>query len=347
VLVVTAADVALFAGLIVAVFAFLWVDLHFFARGREANFREAVIWSIGWLAVSLLAIIPVLLLEGSEDAVLYTTVYLIERTLSLDNLFVFLILFAYFGVPYERRPRLLYWGIVAALVLRGIFILAGSALIEQFHFVIYPLGAALIVLAYRVFQGVQENVDPDRNFMVRLVRRFYPVTGEFHGRHWFVKRDGRRYATPLFLCLAAIVFADLAFAIDSIPAAFAITRDPLIIWMGNVFALLGLRALFVLVESLIARFRYLDETIAIVLGLVGVKLLIEDIVEIGPLASFAVIAVAFTVGILASVIADRRDPDVERLREERVESVKQEVGADGSEPAAPADLEERARAQRS
>ena len=341
---VTAADVALFAGLIVAVFAFLWVDLHFFARGREANFREAVIWSIGWLAVSLLAIIPVLLLEGSEDAVLYTTVYLIERTLSLDNLFVFLILFAYFGVPYERRPRLLYWGIVAALVLRGIFILAGSALIEQFHFVIYPLGAALIVLAYRVFQGVQENVDPDRNFMVRLVRRFYPVTGEFHGRHWFVKRDGRRYATPLFLCLAAIVFADLAFAIDSIPAAFAITRDPLIIWMGNVFALLGLRALFVLVESLIARFRYLDETIAIVLGLVGVKLLIEDVVEIGPLASFAVIAVAFTVGILASVIADRRDPDVERLREERVESVKQEVGPDGSEPAA--DLEESARAQR-
>jgi tellurite resistance protein TerC len=346
VLVVTAADVALFAGLIVALFAFLWVDLHFFARGREANFREAVIWSIGWLAVSLLAIIPVLLLEGSDDAVLYTTVYLIERTLSLDNLFVFLLLFAYFGVPYERRPRLLYWGIVAALVLRGIFILAGSALIEQFHFVIYPLGAALIVLAYRVFQGVQENVDPDRNFMVRLVRRFYPVTGEFHGRHWFVKRDGRRYATPLFLCLAAIVFADLAFAIDSIPAAFAITRDPLIIWMGNVFALLGLRALFVLVESLIARFRYLDETIAIVLGLVGVKLLIEDVVEIGPLASFAVIAVAFTVGILASVIADRRDPDAERLRDERVESVKQEVGPDGSEPAAPADLEERARAQR-
>ena len=340
---VTAADVALFAGLIVALLVFLWVDLHFFARGREANFREAVIWSIGWLAVSLLAIIPVLLLEGGEDAVLYTTVYLIERTLSLDNLFVFLILFAYFGVPYERRPRLLYWGIVAALVLRGLFILAGSALIEQFHFVIYPLGAALIVLAYRVFQGVQENVDPDRNFMVRLVRRFYPVTGEFHGRHWFVKRDGRRYATPLFLCLAAIVFADLAFAIDSIPAAFAITRDPLIIWMGNVFALLGLRALFVLVESLIARFRYLDETIAIVLGLVGVKLLIEDVVEIGPVASFAVIAVAFTVGILASVIADRRDPDAERLREERVESVKQEVGPDGSEPAAPAELEQRAR----
>src|ERR671925_613272 len=255
--------------------------------------------------------------------------------LSLDNLFVFLLLFAYFGVPYERRPRLLFWGIVAALALRGLFILGGSALIEQFHFVIYPLGAALILLAYRVFRGVQENVDPDRNFMVRLVRRFYPVTGEFHGGHWFVRRDHRRYPTPLFLCLAAIVFADLAFAIDSIPAAFAITRDPLIIWMGNVFALLGLRALFVLVESLIARFRYLDETIAVVLGLVGVKLLIEDAVKIGPVASLAVIAVLFMGGIIASIIADRHDPDSERLREERVESVRQGTGFDDSGPPAP------------
>ena len=162
-----------------------------------------------------------------------------------------------------------------------------------------------------------ENVDPDKNLMVRLVRRVYPVTGEFHEGHWFVKKDGRRYVTPLFLCLAAIVFADIAFAIDSIPAAFAITRDPLLIWMGNVFALLGLRALFVLVESLIARFRYLDETIAIVLGLVGVKLLIEDLVKVGPVESLAVIAVAFTIGILLSMRADRHDPDAEAKREER------------------------------
>jgi tellurite resistance protein TerC len=337
----TAADITLLAGLIVALFFFLWLDIHFFARGREPSFREAVIWSLGWLALSLLAIIPVLLLEGSEDAVLYTTVYLIERSLSLDNLFVFLLLFAYFGIPYERRPRLLFWGIVAALAMRGLFILGGSALIEQFHFVIYPLGAALIVLAYRVFRGVEENVDPDRNFLVRLVRRFYPVTGEFHGGHWFVQREGRRFATPLFLCLAAIVFADLAFAIDSIPAAFAITRDPLIIWMGNVFALLGLRALFVLVESLIARFRYLDETIAIVLGLVGVKLLIEDVVKVGPIASLAVIAVAFTIGIVASVLADRRDPDSELRREERVDSLQQ--GAERKdEPVASANPEPRA-----
>jgi tellurite resistance protein TerC len=253
----------------------------------------------------------------------YTTVYLIERSLSLDNLFVFLLLFAYFGVPYERRPRLLFWGIVAALALRGAFIYAGTELIERFHVVIYLLGATLLVLAYRIFRGVAENVDPDRNLMVRLVRRIYPVTGEFHGGRWFVKVGGRQHATPLFLCLAAVVFADIAFAIDSIPAAFAITRDPLLIWMGNVFALLGMRALFVLVESLVARFRYLDETIAIVLGLVGVKLLIEDFVEIGPVLSLAVVATAFTIGIVLSVIADRRDPQADEKRAERLREMKE------------------------
>jgi tellurite resistance protein TerC len=318
---VTGADAALFGGLIVALFFFLWLDLHFFARGREADFKEAVIWSIGWLLLSLLAAIPVWLLEGGEDAVLYTTVYLIERSLSLDNLFVFLLLFAYFGVPYQYRARLLFWGIVAALALRGVFIYAGAELIEQFHFVLYVLGAALIVLAYRIWRGVAENVDPDSNLMVRAVRRFYPVTGEFHGGHWFAKIDGRRHATPIFLCLAAIVFADIAFAIDSIPAAFAITTDPLLIWMGNVFALLGLRALFVLVESLIARFRYLDETIAVVLGLVGVKLLIEDLVHIGPVVSLLIVLVAFTIGIVASIMGDRRDPDSEQHRRERADAV--------------------------
>jgi len=318
---VTGADAALLAGVILGLFAFLWIDLHFFARGREPSFREAAYWSIGWLALSLLAAIPVWLLEGGEDAVLYTTVYLIERSLSLDNLFVFILLFSYFGVPYSRRPQLLYWGIVAALVMRGAFILGGSELIEEFHAVIYLLGGALIVLAVRIWRGVADNVDPDRNLMVRAVRRVYPVTGEFHGGRWFIKRDGRRYATPIFLCLAAIVFADIAFAIDSIPAAFAITRDPLLIWMGNVFALLGLRALFVLVESLVARFRYLDETIAIVLGLVGVKLLIEDLVKVGPVASLAIIAAAFTIGIVLSIRGDRRDPDAELHRRERAEAM--------------------------
>ena len=310
-------EIAPWAVLAGCLLGFLWLDLKLFARGREPDFGEAALWSVGWLVVSLVAALAVLAWHGGEDAVLYTTVYLIERSLSLDNLFVFLLLFAYFGVPMQRRARLLFWGIAAALVLRGAFILAGVTLIERFHVVVYLLGAALLVLAYRIFQGVEEGVDPDRNLMVRLVRRIYPVTGEFREGRWFVKEGGQRHVTPLFVCLAAIVFADIAFAIDSIPAAFAITRDPFLIWMGNVFALLGLRALFVLVEGLIARFRYLDETIAIVLGIVGVKLLVEELVHVGPLVSLAVIAAIFAAGIAASLLADRRDPHAAEKRAER------------------------------
>jgi tellurite resistance protein TerC len=302
---------------------FLWVDLHFFARGREPNFREGLWWSVGWLVLSLLAAVVVLVLSNADDALTYTTVYFIERSLSLDNLFVFILLFAYFGVPEEYRARLLFWGIVAALVLRGLAIIGGLALIEQFHFVIYILGALLLVLAYRIFRGVAENVDPDRNFVVRLVRRFFPVTGEYHESKWFVKVEGRSHVTPLFLCLAAIVAADIAFAVDSIPAAFAITRDEVLIWMANIFALLGMRALFVLVEGLIRRFRYLDETIAVVLALVAVKLLIEDIYKIGPELSLAIVAFCFAVGIAASLIADARDPDSEAKRAERAPGVEQ------------------------
>ncbi len=299
--------------------ALLLVDLKFFARGRDPDFREGVIWSIGWLVLSLLAAVVLAVIDNTEDAITYTTVYFIERSLSLDNLFVFLLLFSYFGVPAEYRARLLFWGIVAALVLRGLAILGGVALIEQFHFVIYVLGVLLLVLAYRILQGVEENVDPDKNFIVRLVRRVFPVTGEYHEGHWFVRKGGARHATPLFLCLAAVVAADIAFAIDSIPAAFAITRDSALIWMGNVFALLGLRALFVLVEGLIRRFRYLDETIAVVLALVAVKLLLEDVYKLGPVASLVMVAIAFVIGIVASMIADARDPDAEAKREERGE----------------------------
>jgi tellurite resistance protein TerC len=296
-------------GLIVVLVVLLVVDVRFFAPGREATFRESALWSAGWLGLGLAVTVPVLLLNGGSDGVNYLTVYLIERSLSLDNLFVFILLFAYFGVPHADRPRLLFWGIIAALVLRGLAILGGTALIEQFHFVLYVLGVLLLALAYRIYRGVGENVDPDKNLVVRGVRKVFPVTDGFRGGHWFVREDGRRHVTPIFLCLAAIVAADIAFAVDSIPAAFAITRDPLIIWAGNVFALVGLRALFVLVEGLIRRFRYLDETIAVVLALIAVKLLIEEAVKIGPVASLAMVALAFTIGITASIVADRRDPE--------------------------------------
>jgi tellurite resistance protein TerC len=285
----------------------LFVDLKLFAPNRTPTFREGVYWSIGWLALALLMAPLVWLLSSADDAITYTTIYFVERSLSLDNLFVFLLLFAYFGVPEEHRANLLFYGIVAALALRGLAILGGVALIEQFHWVIYVLGALLLVLAYRILRGVEENVDPDKNLMVRAVRKVFPVSEDFDGHHWFTKVDGKRYATPIFVCLAAIVAADIAFAVDSIPAAFAITRDSVLIWMGNIFALLGLRALFVLVEGLIRRFRYLDETIAIVLALVAVKLLLEDAYKVGPIASLAVVALAFAIGIVASLIGDKRE----------------------------------------
>jgi tellurite resistance protein TerC len=302
----------------VVVVVLLWLDLHFFARGREPSFREGLIWSVGWLVLSLLVAVGFAIAGDSEDAVTYTTVYLIERSLSLDNLFVFILLFGYFGVAEQYRARVLFYGIAAALVLRGAAILAGVALIETFHFVIYILGATLLFLSYRILRGVEENVDPDKNLAVRGIRHVFPVTSEFHGARMFVRESGKRYATPLLVCLAAVVAADIAFAVDSIPAAFAITRDSFIIWMGNVFALLGMRALFVLVEGLIRRFRYLNQTVAIVLAIVAVKLLIEDLYKVGPAVSLAIVAVVFTAGIVASIVADRHDPDAAGHQDERL-----------------------------
>ena len=294
---------------IAAIFVFLLtIDLRFFAPGREATLRESALWALGWLTLGLGAAGGVVALHGHAAAVNYVTVYLVERSLSLDNLFVFVLLFSYFGIPEESRPRLLFWGITAALALRGLAILAGTALLERFHGVLYVLGALLLVVAYRVYRGVAETVDPHNNLVVRAVRRVLPVTDGLRGPHWFVREHGRRYATPAFLCLVAIVAADLAFAVDSIPAAFAITRDPLIIWTANGFALAGMRALFVLVVGLIFRLRYLDETLAVVLALIALKLLGEPFVKIGPVESLLMVALVFAVGIVASLIADRRDP---------------------------------------
>src|SRR3954468_5643617 len=265
----------------------LAVDLKLFARGREPTFREGAIWSVGWLVLSLAAALVIWPLRGATDATEYLTVYLVERSLSLDNLFVFLMLFSFFAIPQDRRAKLLFWGIVAALVLRGAAILGGIELLETFHWVVYVLGATLLVLAWRIWTHDEENADPGRSAMVRAARKLLGKRG-----------------TPVLVCLVAIVLADIAFAVDSIPAAFGITRDPFVIWMGNVFALLGLRALFVLVEGLAKRFRYLDETIAVVLALVGVKLLTEDLVKIGPLPSLVIILAAFAVGMILSLRAD-------------------------------------------
>jgi tellurite resistance protein TerC len=279
-------------GAVAVIVVLLMVDLLWFARGREPGFREAAYWSVGWFVLSLAIALPIGAIDGSEAAVNYTTVYLIERTLSLDNLFVFLLIFGYFAIPSEQRPKLLFWGIVIALVLRGAAILAGVELLERFHALTYVLGGLLIVLAWRMLRGGHEDADPGQSIVVKAVRRVVPA------------------ASAGLLALVSMGFADVAFAIDSIPAAFAITTDSFVIWTANAFALMGMRALFVLVEGLIERFRYLDETLAVVLALVGIKLILEaaDVVHVSAVGSLGIVALCFAVGIGASVLAERKTP---------------------------------------
>src|SRR4051794_19701034 len=294
----------LLAALLAVVVALLLVDLLFFARGREPSFRESAAWSIGWFVLGVAVALPLWALDDGDGAVNYLTVYLIERTLSLDNLFVFLLVFGAFAVPHAQRGRLLFWGIVLALGMRGLAILVGVELIERFHWIVYLLGATLLVLAWRILRGAHEEIDPGRGRTARAVRRVLPVGEHFHGARFFAREGGRRVATPMVLALAGVVAADIAFAVDSIPAAFAITTDAFAIWAANAFALMGLRALFALVEELMRRFRYLDETIAVVLGMVGVKLLIEDVYKVGPVLSLVIVVVSFAVGIGLSVLGD-------------------------------------------
>ncbi len=290
--------------IVVTVGALLLLEFLIFSSDEDPTFRQSVYWSLAWLVLGLVVAVPIALTQSPSEGVTYVTVYLIERTLSLDNLVVFLLIFGYFAVPQEPRRKLLLVGIVLALAMRGVVIVLGIGLLETFHFVIYLLGALLILLAWRMWKGDLEHQDPGDSPAVRLVRRFFPVVG-FEGNKFLVRRDGRRSATPLLLALASIVAADIAFAIDSIPAAFAITSDPLVIWAANGFALLGLRALFVLVEHLTRRFRYLNQTIAAVLGVVAIKLLISGVWKMPPVASLGIVLALFTVGIVVSLRAER------------------------------------------
>jgi tellurite resistance protein TerC len=285
----------------------LLVDLVFFARGREPTVREGVVWSIGWLVVSLAFALVVYADDGGQAAVEYTTVYLIERCLSLDNLFVFLILFSYFGIRQEDRPKLLFVGIVAALIVRGIAILAGVQLLERFDWVTYALGALLLVLAWRVYRGVNDDPDYDSALWLRALRKVLPVDMDRHDGSWFVRERGKLVATPMVLAAVGFVLSDIAFAVDSIPAAFGITRDQSVIWAANAFALLGLRALFVLIDDLVRRLRYLDETIAAVLAVVALKLLLEHVIHLSPLASLGLVFLVFALGTAASLLGDHKE----------------------------------------
>ena len=262
--------------------------------------------SVGWLLLAGGVAAGIALRGGPAGE--WTTVYLIERSLSLDNVFLFSLLLAYFLVPPELRGRVMAIGIAGALVLRGVAIVAGVALIESVGAVVYAFGVILLYAAYRTFRGAAEESDPSANPVLRLVRRALPTTDDFRGRRLLVREEGRLYGTPLLLVVVAIMVTDIAFAVDSIPAAFAVTHDAVVIWTANAVALLGLGSLVALVDILVRRFRYLARTIALILAFVGIKILAADLVRISDLTSLAVIAALLAGGIVASLAADRLDP---------------------------------------
>jgi tellurite resistance protein TerC len=319
---------------LVVVLGLLALDLGVFHRSAHAvSLREAAIWTAVWIALSLLFNLGIYFYGGAQPALEFLTGYLVEYSLSVDNIFIFVLLFTYFRVPPEYQHRVLFWGILGALLMRGAMILIGAALIERFEWIIYVFGAFLVFTGIRMgmSRDDHEEIHPEGNPLVRLVRRIMPVTNEMHGEKFFVKLDGRTFATPLFIVLLIVESTDLIFAIDSIPAIFGITQDPFIVFTSNVCAILGLRSLYFLLAGVMDKFHYLKLGLAFVLTFVGVKMLLPFItgffvpsvfdhpVHIGNVTSLGVIAMALVVSIVASLIRSRRleaagrDPLVEEL----------------------------------
>jgi tellurite resistance protein TerC len=315
----------LWVGFNVFVLFLLALDLGVFHRKAHAvSMKEALTWSIVWITLSLLfnlviylfwdKMVPNSSYTNGEAALAFLTGYLIEKSLSVDNIFVFILIFSYFAVPDQYQHRVLFWGILGALIMRGTLILVGSVLLETFHWIIYVFGAFLIFTGIRMARKQEEELNPDENPVVKFFRRFIPVTENFEGDKFFIRRAGRLFATPLFLVLLVVESTDLVFAVDSIPAIFAVTRDPFIVYTSNVFAILGLRALYFLLANVMHQFEYLKLGLAVVLTFIGVKMVIIDLYKIPVGVSLAVVASVLTISIIASLIKSRRDAK-EKVRE--------------------------------
>jgi tellurite resistance protein TerC len=280
-------------------------------RAHVLSFKEAMSWSLGLIALAHLFGLFMWWREGGQSALEYYTGYLIELSLSVDNLFVFILIFQYFAVPAEAQPKVLKWGILGAIVMRLIMIALGALLLQRFHWIIYVFGGILVVTGIRMMRQKEEHIEPEKNPVVRLARRVLPFTSSYNGTSFFYRNvRGRFFATPLLLVLIVVEWSDLVFAIDSIPAIFAITRDPFLVYSSNVFAILGLRALFFVLAGMMDKFVYLKPGVAIILVFVGLKMLSSPWVKIPTLLSLLVV-----VGILATAVALslRRSANEERL----------------------------------
>jgi tellurite resistance protein TerC len=277
-------------------------------RSHVLSFKEAMSWSLGLIALALLFGLFILWREGTQPALEYYTGYLIELSLSVDNLFVFILIFSYFSVPAEAQPKVLKWGILGAIVMRMIMIALGALLLGQFEWIIYVFGGILIYTGYRMLTQKEEHIEPEKNPVVRLARRFLPFTHAYDGVHFFTRSGtGRRYATPLLLVLLVVEWSDLVFAIDSIPAIFAVTRDPFLVYSSNVFAILGLRALFFVLAGMMDKFAYLKPGVALILVFVGLKMTLSHWVHIPTPISLAVILVTLAAAVAFSIRKSARE----------------------------------------
>jgi tellurite resistance protein TerC len=287
----------------VVVLGLLALDLGVFHRhSHVVKMREALIWSGVWILLALLFNLFVYFFYGPTPALEFLTGYLIEKALSVDNLFVFLLIFSYFRVPSEYQHKVLFWGILGALLIRALFIVAGIALIEQFHWVIYIFGAFLILTGIKMLRSGEEEIHPERNPVLRLFRRLMPVTEQYEGDRFFVQRLGRQFATPLFIVLLMVETTDVIFAVDSIPAILGITTDPLIVYTSNVFAILGLRAIYFALAGLMQLFHYLKYGLCAILIFVGLKMLIADFYKIPVVIALGAIVSVLALSVTASLL---------------------------------------------
>ena len=288
--------------------AALILDLFVFQRkAHDIPVKEALKLVGFWMAIAAVFAVLLFIVDGPERGLLFVTAYLTEYSLSIDNLFVFMVLFTYFAVPREAQRKVLLWGILGAIFFRGVFIFAGIGLISKFHFLVYVLGAFLVYTAIKLITQKEKEVEPDKNPAVKLVRRFLPVSTKYDGTKFFTRIDGVRFATPLIIVLVAIETSDILFATDSVPAVLGITLDPLIVYSSNLFAILGLRALFFALAGIFYLFRYLSTGICIVLAFVGTKMLISYWYEIPTPVSLGVILALLTGSVLLSIIFPKKE----------------------------------------
>lgn len=287
---------------VVAVVAMLALDLGVFKREAHAiRFREALAWSVAWFTLAMLFMCVVYYTRGPEDGVKFLSGYLVEWSLSVDNLFVFLLIFTYFRVAPEHQHRVLFWGIIGAVVTRGLLIGAGVLLMQRVHWIVYVFGAFLLITGLRMLRPEGETVHPERNPVLRLVRRLFPVSATQPGAHFFVREGGRWLATPLLVVLVVIETTDIVFAVDSVPAVLSITPDPFLVFTSNMFAILGLRSMYFALAGVMSLFHYIRYGLAGILAFVGAKMLLARYYEIPAVLTLGVIAAVLAVTVIASL----------------------------------------------